>query len=160
MRDIDTACSIDRGDEGYKALSCLSQDVTSREDGSLIGRAFVSAATLTTLQGSISATIMSPQLDMVCPDSHSLAVVCSQLHAVCIYDLLGTFAISTCSATSRLCHTTNTSHQLEMECLDSDSLVSAHVWPCLAFQLKAVLVHDVIFAVPTCSGTRQSALPA
>ena len=42
-----------------------AQDVTSREDGHLIGRAFVSAPTLLTLQGSISATLISPQLEMV-----------------------------------------------------------------------------------------------
>ena len=42
-----------------------TQDVTSREDGRLIGRAFVSAPALLTLQGSISATLISPQLEMV-----------------------------------------------------------------------------------------------
>ena len=41
------------------------QDVTSREDGRLIGRAFVSPPALLTLQGSISATLISPQLEMV-----------------------------------------------------------------------------------------------
>ena len=42
-----------------------TQDVTSREDGRLIGRAFVSPPALLTLQGSISATLISPQLEMV-----------------------------------------------------------------------------------------------
>ena len=42
-----------------------TQDVTSREDGRLIGRAFVSSPALLTLQGSISATLISPQLEMV-----------------------------------------------------------------------------------------------
>ncbi len=63
--DTNITYTSDCSSNAHKAPSCLSQDVTSRADGRLIGRAFVSAATLTTLQGSISATIMSPQLEMV-----------------------------------------------------------------------------------------------
>lgn len=48
-----------------KRVRCAMQDVTSRQDGRLIGRAFVSAATLMSLQGSISATLLSPQLELV-----------------------------------------------------------------------------------------------
>lgn len=65
-------------------LSALPQDVTSQEDGRLIGRAFVSAATLTTLQGSISATLMSPQLELVCVHTRShlnFAHSCPIFHA-------------------------------------------------------------------------------
>lgn len=65
-------------------LSALPQDVTSQEDDRLIGRAFVSAATLTTLQGSISATLMSPQLELVCVHTRShlnFAHSCPIFHA-------------------------------------------------------------------------------
>ena len=56
--------------------------MTSREDGCLLGRAFVSAATLMTLQGSVTATLMSPQLEMVRPSTDSLCYHLVQRHHV------------------------------------------------------------------------------
>ena len=45
------------------------QDVTAKSDGRLLARGFVSHHTLKALQGSISASLISPQMEQV---THSL----------------------------------------------------------------------------------------
>ena len=50
----------------YDGSLCMrTQDVTAKEDGRLIARAFVSTPTLLSLQGSIAAALVSPSMEQV-----------------------------------------------------------------------------------------------
>ena len=53
------------GSSKREPLSCLVQDVTALRDSRLIGRAYVSAAILITLQGGVHAMLVSPDLACV-----------------------------------------------------------------------------------------------
>ncbi len=58
----------------------LVQDVTAKKDGRLIARAFVSPPTLASLQGSIAAALVSPDIEQVGVFKAGFLVVTSLEH--------------------------------------------------------------------------------